>query len=299
MKRRFLCAAFAAVTMLSLAACASVSANKNNDTYKLYYKINLSYAAGGDAIGSENVELSETDTEALAEDILDKLLSGPDDTALITPFPAGTKLNSVKVSARHAQVDMSEQYGRLSGIDLTIADYCITLSLTQLSNIGSVAVTVNGEPIPYRDTQRFMSRDVLLSTMDDVVRTLTVKLYFEESSTGRLVAEDRTIELYEGETQADKVMSELLAGPENEAYISAIPEDVTVRYTQVDDGTCYVNLSREFERDIPETSHEQNNVVYSIVNSLCSVNEIKDVQILVNGAVVNFYGDVDISRPLS
>ena len=299
MKRRFLCAALAVASVLSLAACASVSANKDNDTYKLYYKTNLSYAAGGDAVGSESVEISETDTAALAEDILDKLLAGPDDTALISPFPSGTKLNSVKVSARHAQVDMSEQYGRLSGIDLTIADYCITLSLTQLSNIGSVAVTVNGEPIPYRDTQRFMSRDVLLSTMDDVVRTLTVKLYFEESSTGRLVPEDRTIELYEGETQADKVMSELLAGPENEAYISAIPEDVTVLYTQVDDGTCYVNLSQEFERDIPKTSHEQNNVVYSIVNSLCSVNEINDVQILVNGAVVNFYGNVDISRPLS
>ncbi|MEA4814813.1 MAG: GerMN domain-containing protein [Oscillospiraceae bacterium] len=299
MKRRFLCAALAAASVLSLAACASVSANKDNDTYKLYYKTNLSYTAGGDAVGSESVEISKTDTAALAEDIIDKLLAGPDDTELISPFPAGTKLNSVKVSARHAQVDMSEQYGRLSGMDLTIADYCITLSLTQLSNIGSVAVTVNGEPIPYRDTQRFMSRDVLLSTMDDVVRTLTVKLYFEESSTGRLVPEDRTIELYEGETQADKVMSELLAGPENEAYISVIPEDVTVRYTQVDDGTCYVNLSQEFERDIPETSHEQNNVVYSIVNSLCSVNEINDVQILVNGAVVNSYGDVDISKPLS
>jgi germination protein M len=295
--KRLLCALLAILSAVSLVSCGAAGGGKTE--YRIYYKTDLSASAGGDAVGSEPAELDGGGTEELASEILDRLLAGPSDASLVTPFPKGTKLNSLKVSARHAAVDLSGQYGGLSGVDLTIADCCITLSLTQLSSIGSVEITVDGEPIPYRDKQRFMERDALLSTMDDVVRTLAVKLYFADQASGALVSEDRTIELYEGETQADKVMSELLAGPENPAYLSVIPENVTVLYTQVDSGTCYVNLSQEFMSDVPETSHEQNNVVYSIVKSLCSVKEINDVQILVNGDTVASYGDVDISRPLS
>ena len=42
-------------------------------------------------------------------------------------------------------VDFSSTYGTLSGIDLTLADYSVVLTLTQLEEVETVMITVGGE----------------------------------------------------------------------------------------------------------------------------------------------------------
>lgn len=61
-------------------------------------------------------------------------------------------------------LDLSEQYGGLTGIDLTIADACLTLTFCQVEGVEAVYVTVEGSEIPYRPIQRLTLEDVLLST---------------------------------------------------------------------------------------------------------------------------------------
>ena len=48
----------------------------------------------------------------------------------------------VEIRGSHAKVDLSAAYRSLSGIDLTLADYCVTLTLTQISAIRSVSIPV-------------------------------------------------------------------------------------------------------------------------------------------------------------
>ena len=60
-------------------------------------------------------------------------------------------------------VDLSEQYGSLTGIDLTVADACLTLTLCQVEGVESVYVTVEGDEIPYRPIQQLTPSDLLLS----------------------------------------------------------------------------------------------------------------------------------------
>ena len=61
-----------------------------------------------------------------------------------SPIPAGTTLRSAEVKGSTAWVDFAGSYGQLSGMDLTIADYCVALSLTQLDGVYAVRITVNG-----------------------------------------------------------------------------------------------------------------------------------------------------------
>lgn len=118
----------------------------------------------------------------------------------------------MEIRGSHAKVDLSSAYRNLSGIDLTLADYCITLTLTQLSAIRSVSILVRGQELSYRDSQRFRPKDVLLSSTEDVVATVDVTLYAIDPE-GRLTAVPRTLDLYEGDTQAEALVAALRQGP--------------------------------------------------------------------------------------
>ena len=62
--------------------------------------------------------------------LVECLLSGPVSEDLRSPFPDGVYQRSDPVLTDGVcEVDLSERYGGLSGVDLTIADYCIALTL--------------------------------------------------------------------------------------------------------------------------------------------------------------------------
>ena len=162
--------------LLVTSGCAYAAAQMTEDSYySLYFPVrDLDTANGGDAIQTVASQLSREDDREeprqLAEELLHQLLDGPgEDTSLRTPFPVGTVLQDLTVEGAHAWVDLSGAYGTLSGIALTMADYCITLTLTQLPEIRTVSITVRGQELAYRETQNFSARDVLLSSTEDVV----------------------------------------------------------------------------------------------------------------------------------
>ncbi len=86
-------------------------------------------------------------TNERAEQVLERLLSGAAQGSW-EPYPGGTELLGCEVVGGTASVDFSAPYGELSGMALTIADYCVTLSLTQIPGIYAVRITVDGEELP-------------------------------------------------------------------------------------------------------------------------------------------------------
>ena len=116
------------------------------------------------------------------ERLTQRLLRGPEDETLKSPFPVGTQLIAARLEDGCAVIDLTYPYSTLSGISLTLADYCITLTLTQLPAVSSVSVTVRGQELAYRSTQSFTAEDLLLSSMEDVVSTVPVTLWFLDAS---------------------------------------------------------------------------------------------------------------------
>lgn len=86
------------------------------------------------------------DTRELAEYLVTELLAGPEDAALTSAIPEETTLLSLELDGTRAKVDLSSRYRLLSGVALALADYAITLTLTQLPEISAVSVTVRGQP---------------------------------------------------------------------------------------------------------------------------------------------------------
>lgn len=296
MKHRL--AALLLAAALLLCGCGAVEKQPDAPTMQLY---GLSGTPGGDAIAAVEVDWTSCaglDTQRQAEVLLLQLLGGCADPDYRSPIPSNVQLYSCQVEGSAAQVDLSAAYGQLSGIDLTIADYCITLTLTQLPGVSVVRITVDGRELAYRDHQLLLAREVLMTSEEDVVRTLAVRLYFPAKSMGQLAPESRMLTLYEGESAAVAIMEELLAGPKTTNLLSLLPEGFQVLTVRVEDGVCMLNLPRSDEALLPQTEAEQQMLVQGIVNSLCSAKGISSVQLLLDGELSATFGSVDISQPL-
>lgn len=275
MMKRILSLLLAAIMVFSLCACNGKEETVTEGLH-LYGLNDAQNRLGGDVITSITLPWSSLpeDREAQATAVLEQMLTSAD--GYLSPFPAGTMVRSVRLSGSTAYVDLSAAYYQLSDIALTIADYCITLSLTQLTGVYAVRVTVEGRELPYRHKQAFLAGDVLLSSMDDVVRTLTATLYFPDES-GVMVAEERLLTQYEGESAAQVVLDALLQGAENEDLHPLLPEDFVGMTARMEGGVCHLNIPAESMARINEDT------VSAIEQSLLSADGIREVQLYIDG----------------
>ena len=288
-----------AVMVLTLCGCGGVSNGSREETFHLFYPTGKDADRGGDIISSVAVgweQEKDEDAEKQARRAVELLLADHPERGYKSPVPGDTQLQECFVSGGVARLDFSENYGQLSGMDLSVADYCITLTLSQIPGIYMVSITVDGQELAYRDKNIFTSDDVLLTSTEDVVRALQVQLYFPDQS-GVLTPESRVLTLYEGENQADVLLDALLAGPESEELLPLLPEGFAARAVRQEDGVCYVNLPGEDDRLLPDGEAAQEQILLGIVRSLHSLESVEQVQFLRDSEWQPEFGLVDISRP--
>ena len=298
MKRKLIIAVLLLFSALTLAACAKKEQTPQGN-YRLYLLSQTESARGADAIAECGVEIADEDCtmQELAQKLLDALLLPPEDPLLLSPFPNGTQVQELSISGTRAYVDFSANYGRLSGIDLSLADYCVALTLTQLDGVNAVTITANGHEIPYRRTQLLTAADPLLGSREDTLRPITVQLYFLDTQTGELRAQQQTLALYEGQPRVNALLEVLLAGPENDDTLAPLlGADFSVLSARIEENTCYLNLPDDVF--LPEDAQTQHLAMTSLVRSLCSLSGVEQVQILVDGEVVPALGALTVDEPL-
>lgn len=270
--------------LVAFASCAKSAQEDEESGYALYFLSDLDASGGGDAIAASSVRFTPDETmstEDCVRALMELLLAGPDEAALHSPIPEGTALRSLKVSGRRAEIDLSAQYARLSGIDLSLADYCITLTLSQLPNVNAVSITANGSELPYRKTQVLLSADTLLSSRESGLRPITVQLYFLDSETGELRAEQQTLALYEGQTRVNALLEALAQGPEDDSLLSLLPEDFSVVSSRIENGVCYLSIPANVS--LPEDEGTRALLFGSLEKSILSLSGVDEVQILIEG----------------
>ena len=257
---------------------------------------NWNAAAGEGALCAEESGVSRNgDAAETAEALLTELLQGPKSEHLQSTIPAGTKLASLELRGSRASVDFTSTYASLSGVSLTLADYAVTLTLTQIPEISLVQITVDGQALAYRDRQLFTARDVLLAPEGDVVGTVEVKLYFPNGN-GELTAEERVLSLYEGDTQVEAVTQAVESGPENRELSPAFPDGFRgVRSVRLEEATCFVNLSAVLLEAL--SGDTLSTALYALDLSLCSLKNVKEVRYLVDGEFWDAYNGVQLTEP--
>lgn len=152
--RRTLCLLTAGALLALLAACGVPTVQEEG--YRVYFRAQ----EGTEALQAELHSVpSEADPAAY---LLDCLLAGPEEEGLDRAIPSSVTLRGTSLENGVLTVDFSSRYASLSGIDLTLADYSVVKTMTQLEGVETVVINVEGEPIPYRDHQRLAAADAWL-----------------------------------------------------------------------------------------------------------------------------------------
>jgi spore germination protein GerM len=132
-------------------------------------------------------------------------------------------------------------------------------------------------------------------------QTKTVTLYFLSESDDLLHAEKR--EVPAGRSVAEDIESsvvELLKGPSGD-LVSPFPPETRIRQVFLDeDGTAYIDFSREFAENAAFGASSEMAAVYAVVNTV-AVNQktVKRVALLIEGGErETLGGHIDLSRPL-
>ncbi len=161
-------------------AVKAEQAPKAPEGVRIYFTVSPDAAAHGPSIGSERYQgpLSQDGTPPGPWGLMHALLAGPTDETLTSPFPKGLVLETWNWDQKHLgnlQLRLSEQYSGLTDISLTLADYCIVLTMSQIPNVETVEILSGGYSATYRSHPLLRPEEaVLWETIPDVKKGNTL-----------------------------------------------------------------------------------------------------------------------------
>ena len=115
-------------------------------------------------------------------------------------------------------------------------------------------------------------------------RMTIVTLYFVNPSTNELIPEARGIDVKElMDNPYEKILELLINGSEDPKIGKTIPDGTKINSIKLEGEQLIIDLDEFFISQYEMGSKEQNQMIYSIVNTFLELKEITTVKFLVNG----------------
>lgn len=166
----------------------------------------------------------------------------------------------------------------------------ITKTLCQLEYVDAIRLEIYDSSTMLED-KRFEVYDessfVNAEEVGGFLQKGTIIIYFANETGDGLLEYGKSVEITNNVSLEQIVVESLITGPLREGYGQTIPEGTTLKRISIKDGTCYVDLSGDFNK--PLDTCKDYVTIYSLVNSLCELPTISKVQILIDGQKQEFY----------
>lgn len=250
------------------------------------------------SIVSENREIKKDIQKKPERTIMDELFAGPSDSKHKPIFEPGVLLLSMAENDRMLTLDFSSEYITEDRTKCFLATYAIVKSMCQLRNVDEVLITVNGKEICDSEGNKigFLSdKDIDLITDTITKDSKNITLYFPDKSSDKLLAEQRKIKINDTVPIEQYVVNELIKGTQSSKSRNVISADTVLISAQTTDNTCFVNFKSGFIEKNSGNSANEKLIIYSIVNSLCELQNVNFVQFLVDGKKTESFGVIDLS----
>jgi germination protein M len=227
------------------------------------------------------------------------------DGSMSRPIPEDLECQDYSYDKKNDEIilSFSRTYSTLSPVKETLIRSAVSMTLLQIKEIKKVTFEVEHEPI-----KSLKNDGSLLSTMkeDSFVQSLAGKdanrqktsltLYYPDKKGQGLYGISKKVE-YSSNTSLERVVMKYLSQiPSDKNAVPAYPSTVSILNIYVADGTCYVNMDSSFLDNVSDQELELR--VYSIVNSLASLERVKRVQLSCNGENLSLKNDTDNNGPL-
>jgi len=284
------------VLLLSLVSCGSES---HDSKYKIYYL--QSDKAG---IVEVDYDFENTTTSGMVKEALNQLATSPEDIEYINTIPAGVEVKGWELNDGSLDLYLIGDYESLDIYTEILVRAAIVKTLVQIKGVDSVAIYNNNSPIVDSNGEAIgaMTADTFIEDFGqetDSLLSSELTLYFASADGMSVVAETREVYYSRSVALEKLVIDQLLKGPDSDDLLAALPTGTKLNSISVsENGVCVVNFDATLETTI--TGVTENVTVYSIVNSLTELDNIKAVQILVNGETPRISNvDTDLSTAIS
>ena len=278
--------------------CLMFAREKNVDrqTCELYF-LNESATT----LVCEEREIKHHSFEDLKENIVKELIKGPKEARNKVVIDKDAELLEItEDEAGNVVVNFNENYRTLDNTKNALSTYAVVKSLCALEDVLSVKVVVEGYDLQNDNGMTLgylQSTDINLPTDTHTGETKTIALYFPNKETGMLNKEERTVKVTDQQPVAQYIINELIVGTKNESYNQALNKSTTLLSVDAYGDLCFVNFKSDFVEKNSGSEEKERLAIYSIVNSLTELSNIKRVQFLMDGKKVQRFGEMDISRP--
>ncbi len=266
---------------------------RNEDVIESIFSSDTGYKAYSIGAGASELRTSEyrfkaQTVEELIEECKNLLIYGTEEDSY-GALPPGFTLESCVYNEEFKTVSvfLEGDYNGLTPSQRVLMKAAIVDTFTQFDSIISYVRLYNYNELladPGSGVSRaLMKSDFVESTMADIknINQDTFTIYFASTDNTMLVADTYDIHYNKTVSKSRVVMDALISGPLTASLNRVLPTDTRINGIEVKDGLCTVDFDSSFLTPYGEQSFSIK--VFAIVNSLCELDEVDQVQILVNG----------------
>jgi len=235
----------------------------------------------------------------LLETAVRSLLEGPKRAGQSRVIPKGTDLLDIKIIGTMAEINLSEAFDTGTPQDRLLSRYTLISTACAVSGVQKVKLFVEGKPLVSLQDGSVLgalgAADLSLTGPGSGAEQL-LTLYFPDANATCLLAETRQVTLTEGEPVAYAIVKELLRGPSSTHLVSGFSKDTAVLSVETREGICFVNMNKAFLTDNTGNRDWETVALYSVVNSLSTLPEVRSVRFLVEGRTVEKFGSYSLTK---
>ena len=278
--KTFLCIAGVSAAMY-LTGCQSAGSPGNGD-YRVYFTNN-----DGTRLTYNIVHSDSTSKKELLGLLIKSMEEQHKSDEYIVLKPSDLQIKDYSIVDKKAIISFSPDYLNMDNITEIFYRTGLIKTITQIEGIESVDFLVG-------DVPAVISSGEILSDMkesdfyDDTANVPSstewtkVDLYFTNEAGDKLIRVGTNVAYNQDISLENIIVAKLIAGPNEAGLYPSIPSNVNLLGVSVSNGVCYVNFDDSFLNNLVNASGEL--PIYSIVNSLCSLDTVRAVRIMINGS---------------
>lgn len=248
----------------------------------------------GSSIVAENRKINYHDNDELLSAAIESLLKGPSDNKNLAIAGKNTRVLNTVLDESNLTVDFSGEFLQDDSTKNMLSVYAIVRTLCQIDKITSVMVTVEGKPVKAADGSLIgflTNSDINLESDTYTTDSKNIVLYFADKDGKNLVKEVRTIKITDTRPVESYIISELIKGPVNKDLTATLTSDTELISAETTNGTCHVTFKNFIDKNLSDPNSDKSALaVYSVVNSLTSLNNVESVRFLFEGKTEEMVG---------
>lgn len=270
--------------ILTMTGCKDKSsAGRAYQEYIIYYT-----NSSANKLVEKRYETETQDSLELMRELINEMNTRQkkEDCEVIKPEHVRIDHTTLDQQSGIANIYFSKEYNDCQSSTRLLLSSAMVKMLTQIDGIEYVQLYVDGSEAAYPDgtpVGLLASEDFVDDSNDAIgsVEWKNLNLYYADKLGDKLVKTTVSVAYSKNVSLEKMVVERLIKGPSDSSLYATLPTDLKLLNISVSNGVCYVNLNSAFLTEMVNVSNEI--PIYSIVNSLCELENIDGVKIMVNG----------------